>query len=163
MSSTRDRKKADRERKAAEREARRKAGIPEPQLLDKILVDSLRDCVVIGLGHPDRPDPVVQSRFKLRELMQRALRDLGRRGYDKRACVPLIAARLAPVDGAQTLPPVPQAARPVSQVAELKTEPPERLAPSGHDASIQAMLDDLTRTWAPENWVPESEEAQEIA
>jgi hypothetical protein len=162
MTSTHERKQADRKRKAAERDARRKAGIPEPQLLDKILVDSLRDCVVIGLGHPDRPDPVVKSRFKLRELMQRALRDLARRGYDKRACMPVIAARLAPLEGSQTLPPVPQTSQP-SKVAELKTEPPERPAPSEHDASIQAMLDDLARTWSPEAWAPEPEEAQESA
>lgn len=141
MTTTRDRRKADRDRKALERKARREAGLPDPALLDKILVDALRECVVIGLGHGGLPtDPRVKLKFELRDVLKRALRDLGRREYDKRACASVIAARLAPVDGSHPLPPAPQAEAP-SQVAGLKTQAPTETAPSGLDADVQAALD----------------------
>lgn len=166
MSSTKERRKSDRDRKADERRLRREAGIPEPALLDRVIVDALREIVVVGLGHADlRPDPVVQARFQLRELMQRAIRDLGRRGYNTRACAPVIAARFlmptsvhtVPVDAPPTAP---------SQIADLKTDEPvevmvEEAAPDRLSPDVQRMLDDLARAWAPGQtaWVPEPEEA----
>jgi len=166
MSSTQSRRKSDRDRKSEERRLRREAGIPEPAVMDKILVDSLRELVVIGLGHADlRPNPVVRARFQFRELMQRALRDLGRRGYDKRACAPVIAARFAMPASSQTVPLTPRAMRP-SQVSELKTDEPvevvvEEAAPERLSPEVQRMLDDLASAWAPgqTSWVPEPEQA----
>jgi hypothetical protein len=132
MTSSKDRRRTDRERKAAERQARRTAGIPEPQVLDKALTDALRNCVIGGLGHR-RAAPVVRTAFVLRDLLRFALSDLERRGYNRQACEAAIAARLAPIDGPPGVPPdpIPQAVAP-SRIAGLKTEPGTETAPSGH-------------------------------
>jgi hypothetical protein len=145
MTTTRDRRKADRERKQAEREARKAAGIPEPAVLDKALVDALRD----ALGRRRwrvvrrRPDgsvlEIVPSLHGLVYLTRRAL--LARPGLNRVAIDAAIRERLRTVDDRnRCAPSAPQAAQP-SQVTDLKTQTPMETAPSGLDADIQAALD----------------------
>ncbi len=144
MSNTRDRRKADRERKQAERQARREAGIPEPQLLDKVLVDALRDALsrrrwrIVRRRTDGSILEIVPSLHAVVFLTRKALLA---RGLNRAAVDDAIRERLRTVtEEEQCAPLAPQAAQP-SQIASLKTKPPTETAPSGLDADIQAALD----------------------
>lgn len=63
--SARARREADRDRKRAERQARRDAGAPDPRALDAAIVDALRDALQGGSGH-GALRPYVQPRDIIR-------------------------------------------------------------------------------------------------
>jgi hypothetical protein len=94
--SARARREADRDRKRAERAARREAGAPDPRALDAALVDALRDALQGTSGHG-----ALRPSVRLDDILRRALGHL--RGRTNRG-VPLqreavhqaLSNRLAP-------------------------------------------------------------------
>ncbi len=102
MVSTADRRKSDRERKAVERAERKRIGVPDPVVLDRVIVNALRDCVLIGLGHDDRPAEVHLVRFRLKDVLRKAQEEYQARGLNGGACEAAILQRLAPLNGGQT-------------------------------------------------------------
>ncbi|GJE83906.1 MULTISPECIES: hypothetical protein [Methylorubrum] len=94
--SARARREADRDRKRAERQARRDAGAPDPRALDAAIVDALRDALQTGSGtgglHPS---------VRLDDVLRRALGHLQRRTnggapLQREAVHQAVANRLAP-------------------------------------------------------------------
>jgi hypothetical protein len=160
MSSTRDRRKADRERKAAERRARKEAGLPDPAVLDRIIVDSFRDDMYRRRPDTGVRDVVVWTGVLVKEVMRRARLELLRRGHTQEVVDGVLTARLVP----PSEPVIPEAIRLSAQltkmgqggtvqqppVAPADAPPvPAQTALSGHDADVQAALDALLWDSAP--------------
>lgn len=94
--SAKARREADRDRKRAERAARREAGAPDPRLLDAAIVDGLRD----ALASPDR-HPGILPHASLRDVLRHALAHLRARSpadapLQREAVHRAISKRLAP-------------------------------------------------------------------
>jgi hypothetical protein len=139
--TTRDRKRADRERKATERAERKLLGIPEPALLDKAVVDALRDALgrrrwrVVRRKADGSILEIVPSLHGVLYLTRTALLA---RGLNRAAIDAAIRDRLRTVDdGEQCAPPAAQPSR----ISEFKTDAAAETAPSGLDAHVQAALD----------------------
>ncbi|MGF9764308.1 hypothetical protein AAII07_55330 [Microvirga sp. 0TCS3.31] len=141
MTSSRNRRKSDRERKATERAERKRAGIPEQATLDRALVDALRDALgrrrwrVVRRNAHGGILEIVPSLHGVVYLTRKALLA---RGLNREAIDDAIRERLRTVNGREQC--APPAAQP-SQISEFKTDDAAETAPSGLDAHIQAALD----------------------
>lgn len=137
MANSRARRQSDRERKRAEREVLRERGAPEPGLLDRVLVNALRNSVLLGLGHDDRPEDVVNASVRYRDILRLARAEFAKRGLNRNECDRAMVARLAPLDG--TAPKAVTKPTPVAQEILIK----EGVEPDADEDVMQKMLEDL--------------------
>ncbi len=160
MASNADRRRADRERKAAERKARREAGLPDPIVLDRVLVDALRDTVYRRRPGRDVHDVVVWTYANFKEVIRRARQELRRRGHTKEAANTAITARFMTASVTDVLPPAQHSIEPRTELPcsvpkspppppAATPEAPVEVASSGHDHDIQQILDTLLWRTAP--------------
>lgn len=152
MPSTPARRRSDRDRKRAERQARRDAGLPDPALLNRLMVDALRDSVY-RRRDTSALDAVVWSHVALKDVFKRARAELRRRGHTKEASNAAIMQRFMAASASDTLPAVKHplqtktgqadtaAQRPMFWITEVLV--PTETPSSGQDVDIQTILDDL--------------------